>query len=76
MLRGNLEAIRNGDGTINVVGNCVFCGKSYKVTVDEKGFDEWESGEPIQYALPKVSVDDKDFLISGISPEGWKETFG
>ena len=30
----------------------------------------------IQVCLPELSDEDREFLISGLSPEGWHEIFG
>lgn len=30
----------------------------------------------IQEALPFLNADDREFLLTGITPEKWKETFG
>ena len=32
--------------------------------------------ELIQVALPELNADDREFLISGFSPEGWDEIYG
>jgi hypothetical protein len=66
-----------GDGTVEASGNCVFTGKEYKCTVPLEGLKNWMEGRAhIQVAMPNISADDREFLISGISPEGWKEVFG
>lgn len=62
--------------TITIEGPCVFTGKMYKVVVPIKGYSAWRKGMMIQDALPELSAEDREFLISGISPEGWKEAFG
>ncbi len=36
----------------------------------------WTNGTYIQEAMPNVSPDDREFLISGITPEEWKAAFG
>ena len=39
--------------------------------------DRWENGgELIQNVMPDLSADDREFLLSGITPEEWAETFG
>ena len=63
-------------GMANVKGNCVFTGEEYQCSVPLTGLKKWQGGEPIQTAMPNVSADDREFLISGISPAGWKGTFG
>jgi hypothetical protein len=65
----------SGDKVI-VEGKCVFTKDFYKVVVPREGFDKWIGGEAlIQNALVGVSASDREFLISGISPNGWSHTF-
>jgi len=63
-------------GKTRVFGNCLFTGEQYEVTVPTAGIKQWIAGELIQNALPGVSISNREFLISGISPTGWKSTFG
>ncbi len=37
---------------------------------------KWDEGELIQNAMPNLSPDDREFLMSGITPEEWKAEFG
>ena len=36
----------------------------------------WQSGALIQEAFPHLSADQREFLLSGITPEEWEATFG
>lgn len=63
-------------GMAIVKGNCVFTGSEYQCEVPFEGLKKWQEGEAIQAAMPLVPADDREFLISGISPAGWKSTFG
>lgn len=36
----------------------------------------WHEGEMIQVAMPHLSPDDREFLMTGITPEEWDDTFG
>lgn len=36
----------------------------------------WQNGQYIQNAMPNVSDSDREFLISGVTPEEWDEAFG
>jgi hypothetical protein len=37
---------------------------------------EWEyTGKPIQEIMPNLTADQREFLISGITPEEWEELF-
>ncbi len=65
-----------GNGKTRVFGPCVFTGEEYSCEVPTGGLTRFLQGEHAQTALPSVSPDDREFLISGISPAGWKETFG
>ena len=57
-------------------GPCVITGKPYSVTVPGDELYAYRRGAYIQDAMPSVSKDDREFLMSGMSPEGWNETFG
>lgn len=66
----------NGDDTVTVTGRCIVTQKEHSVTVPAKGYYDWREGRLIQDAMPNVSSDDREFLISGTSPEGWDTMFG
>lgn len=39
----------------------------------------WYTASPpqlVQRAFPELSADDREFLMTGITPEEWEETFG
>ncbi len=36
----------------------------------------WKGGELIQRAMPNLSADEREFLMTGITPEEWEKTFG
>ena len=35
-----------------------------------------ESDRPIQYALPHLTKEHREFLLTGITPDEWNELFG
>lgn len=74
-LRHNQNAYERADGTTLIAGKCVFTGKEHQVIVPSSELDRWCMGMAIQDAMPNVSEGDREFLISGVSPEGWAETF-
>jgi hypothetical protein len=43
---------------------CIICGNTSDLIVNEKGYDRWKSGELIQNALPELSNDERELLIS------------
>lgn len=55
---------------------CVLCGKVSMVEVPEAGYDKWQSGAMIQDAMPELSSDDRELLISGTDPECWNKLYG
>lgn len=54
---------------------CRSCGEIYCVNVDADGFDRWQAGELIQNALPEVSAEDRELLISKTCDNCWKKLF-
>lgn len=75
-LRYNQIAIDSPNGTTRVVGRCVVTDEVHEITVPTAGLNAWIRGELIQRALPTVSNEDREFLLSGTSPEGWRLLFG
>lgn len=57
-------------------GHCRVTGNYYSVSVPGQALFRMRNGEHIQNVLPDMSEDDREFLISGISPEGWDQIFG
>ncbi len=74
--RGELMAQDLGNGTTRVFGPCAITGDPYECTVPSEGLTRFLNGEHAQVALVGVSADDREFLISGISPKGWTSAFG
>ena len=46
-----------------------------EIAITESELNAWRAGDLIQNVLPNLSPDDREFLISGITPEEWKEYF-
>jgi hypothetical protein len=56
-----------------------FSGKSNtrEIPVTEQELTDWMDGDRnIQDCLGHLSADDREFLMTGITPEEWEETFG
>ena len=64
------------DDFCNVTGPCVITGKDYTLKVYLKDLSDWIGGKYIQDAMPYLSAEQREFLISGTSPDGWAQTFG
>jgi len=55
-----------------------FSGKvnTREINVTQDQLDKWKAGMLIQDAMPNISPDDREFIMTGITPEEWKENFG
>jgi len=45
------------------------------ISITQEQYDLWTSGTLIQDVVPDLSKDDREFLISGITPEEWDSVF-
>ena len=45
------------------------------IPVTETQFADWKAGVLIQDAMPNISADDREFLMTGISQEEWENAF-
>ncbi|AMQ66098.1 hypothetical protein AAY80_048 [Stenotrophomonas phage vB_SmaS-DLP_6] len=45
------------------------------INVTEEQLAKWHEGTAIQHAMPNVSADDREFIMTGITPEEWDEAF-
>ena len=64
------------EGTMIYIDNCKFCQALVRVALPTAGFYNWQKGALIQNAMPEVSTDTREFLISGICPKCWERMFG
>lgn len=62
---------------MRVMKRSMFSGKLHEmdldITLDQ--LDRWNSGELIQNVFTNLSDDEREFLMTGISPEEWDEVF-
>ena len=65
------------DGRVRLFGRCIVTGEAYSVVVPLDGFLAyfWR-GARITEAFPELPRGEREFLISGTSPEGWRRLFG
>lgn len=57
--------------TREVAVRCRLCGVRAPITVPVVGFNQWIQGTLIQRAMPQVSPEDREFLISRTCPDCW-----
>ena len=55
---------------------CRLCNEVADLTVNIEGFVAWQGGKLIQDALPELSADQRELLISGTCDKCWNELFG
>ena len=68
--------VHNMSNTTTVITNCRCCKSVREVTVPSDGYHRWQMREAlIQDALPEVSADDREFLISQTCPDCWTALF-
>jgi hypothetical protein len=69
------EKLVDGKHVYIFTGKCMLTRKPYSVTIPGEELYAYRQGALIQDAMPSVSAEDREFLISGYSPEGWKKAF-
>jgi hypothetical protein len=55
-----------------------FSGKlnSMEINATKEQLNDWDSGTPIQYAMPHLSPEEREFVKTGITPEERETNFG
>jgi len=46
-----------------------------EIDVTQEQLSSWESGTLIQNAMPNLSADEREFIMTGITPEEWDSAF-
>ena len=54
-----------------LVVQCVHCGDFAIITVNPMDYQSWQEGALIQDAMPYLSADEREMLISGTCDECW-----
>ena len=72
-----IDDVHFRDGFVVVQGHCVVTQRSVRVICDRLGFSDWDygNGEYIQECLPKLSLSDRERLITGLGKEIQDEIF-
>lgn len=48
---------------------------SWEIDVTDAQLEAWLSGTLIQKAMPHLSADEREFIMSGITPSEWEDIF-
>ena len=73
------NAMESGLCIVDVVAVSAFSGKTSKMEMclDLDDLDMWRHGEKaIQNAMPYLTADQREFLMTGVTPEEWEKAFG
>ena len=56
----------------------MFTGKTNSMDLDitQEQWTKWREGMLIQDAMPNLTADEREFMISGVTPEEWSQLFG
>lgn len=46
------------------------------INVTQEQLSAWENGTLIQNAMPHLSADEREFIMTGITPQEWEDAFG
>ena len=60
---------------VTVIVGCIKCAEAKHITVGNADLDSWENGALIQDAMPYLSADEREILISGICGECFDNMF-
>ena len=66
--------INEDDVTIKTI--CPICGHTSQVTIPAEDYLKWQFGELIQNAMPYLSPESREFLISGMCRDCQDKIFG
>jgi len=61
-----------------ITKTCPFTGKNNTLDIDvtENQLREWKQGAMIQDAMPELTDDEREFIMTGILPEVWSKYVG
>jgi len=61
-----MEEMKNK--TVDITKCCVGCAKHHTVVMKAQEFVDWQDGGFIQDVCPKMSIADREFLVSTLCP--------
>lgn len=60
---------------VTMSGTCTVTEKQYSVTVSVSAWKAWRGGKVIQEVMPELSADEREFLISKLTPAEFDKIF-
>ena len=49
---------------------------TWDINVTQEQIANWESGMLIQSAMPNLTPDEREFIMSGMTPQDWEHLYG
>ena len=59
-----------------IQATCQHCKESSELAVNKQDIIDWTAGKYIQDAMPYLSADERELLISGTCGKCWENMFG
>ena len=50
--------------------------RTLDLNITQSMLADWESGTLIQEAMPQLNADEREFIMTGVTPEEWSKEFG
>lgn len=78
-MRPNLKVEFSDGGMATVTSTSLFTGKIHTriLKLNKTQYENWAlKGMLIQDAMPHLSADEREFFLTGATPEEWKDEFG
>ncbi len=77
MIQPERELEFHADGTCTATVKSFFSGKAHtrKLAMTRAQYDAWQAGDYIQRALANLTPDEREFLLTGATPEEWDVEF-
>lgn len=47
-----------------------------ELPITTEQLEDWQSGRLIQHAMPHLNDEQREFLMTGVTPQEWIEQFG
>ena len=75
--RNKIISSINEEGDFVKSKKCSVTGEIYSVTIEPMKYYEWSVDKKlIQDVFPLMSIDDREFLISGFTPQEYENLYG
>lgn len=56
--------------------NAMECDPAHPRAITRAQYDAWQAGQHIQHAMPQLRASEREFLLTGATPEEWDAEFG